>query len=101
MHAVTFETKDAGGIMLSRVVELVIENGKVISSTPVTAFDIPAITISQAEHISTAHLLAALGVKNEVTANLESARREQAVEPDQSSSDGHAGKVSPSAKRKP
>lgn len=100
MRAVTFETKDAGGIKLSRVVELVIENGKVVETNPITAFDIPAITISQAEHISTTHLLSALGYNDETIANASPARREPAVEPDQPSSDHNVGKVSPSTKRK-
>lgn len=100
MHALTFETKDAGGIQLSRVIELHIVDGKVVSTTPVTAFDIPAITISQAEHISTAHLLTALGIKNETPANLETARREQAAVANEPSSDNNAGKTGPSTKRK-
>ncbi len=101
MRAITFETKDAGGIMLSRVVELIIENGVVQLRTPLTAFDIPAITISQAEHACTEHLLATLGMKYEATPNFETARREPAVEPNEPSLDGGSSKASPSAKRKP
>ena len=101
MRAVTFETKDAGGIMLSRVVELTIVDGKVTHSEPKTAFDIPAITISQCEHISTTHLLSALGYNDETIANASPTGREPAVELNEPSLDGGSSKASPSAKRKP
>ena len=101
MNAVTFEVKDVDGMKLTRVVELRLDkDGNVQERRPATSFDIPAITIAQAEQIATAHLIAALGVKHETTSDASSTGREPAVELNEPSVDSSTSKASSSAKRK-